>query len=216
MFSFKSLFVFAVCLACISSCSIRQKERETTDTATNTSKNSVASRLEAAQNTTPSPSVSNNTSAVDTDSQKACLETATGDDVVMQSQTFPIDFAPFARSCFVTTYNPEYDDPPMESRYSIYKNDKKVFDFPDQFNGATFGCWVDGVSFQDLNNDKLKDVIVVGKCSTKGGQYNENMVYINTGKAFVTRPDGNNRISDFTKIKEITDFVHDNQQIFFP
>ena len=133
----------------------------------------------------------------------------------MKSQTFAIDFDPFSDSCFVTTYNPEYDDPPMESHYAIYRNHKKIFDFPQQFNGATFGCWVDGVSFQDLNNDNLKEVIVVGKCSTKGGPYNENMVYINTGKAFIARPDGNNKLSDFTKIKEITDFVQDNKEIFF-
>jgi hypothetical protein len=133
----------------------------------------------------------------------------------MKSQTFPIDFEPFAGSCFVTTYDPEYPDPPMVSHYSIFKNGSKIFDFPEQFNNATFGCWVDAVAFQDLNQDNLKDVIVVGKCSTKAVPYNENTVYINTGKIFVTRQDGNDRLGDFTNVKEIADFVEDNQQIFY-
>jgi hypothetical protein len=58
-------------------------------------------------------------------------------------------------------------------------------------------------------------VIVVGKCAAKQADYNENMVYINTGKAFTTREDGNNQLGDFKTIKEITKFVDENQQIFF-
>jgi hypothetical protein len=211
MFCLKSLIIFVVSLTLLFSCSVVQRDKKTPNPNTDEPRN----HLEAAQNAVPSPSVSTNTNSESTALRKLCLETKTGNDVVMQSQTFDIDFEPFAGSCFVTAYNPEYKDPPMESHYAIYKNSRKIFDFPDQFNGATFGCWVDGVSFQDLNNDRLKDVIVVGKCSSKEGAYNENMVYINTGKAFVTRPDGNNRLSDFTSIKEISDFVQDNQQIFF-
>src|SRR5687767_13338372 len=93
-----------------------------------------------------------------------CQTVNTGDNVVYKKQTFAIDFDPFKGSCFVTSHNPESDDPPMESEFSIYKNGKKVFDFPSQFNGVTFGCWVDAVGFQDLNDDKLTDIIVVGKC----------------------------------------------------
>ena len=215
MFCLKSLILFAVSLTLLFSCLVVQNDKETPNPNMNAPRNASADHLEAAQNAVPSPSVSTNTNLQFTALRKLCLETKTGNDVVMQSQTFAIDFEPFAGSCFVTAYNPEYKDPPVESRYAIYKNNRKIFDFPDQFNGATFGCWVDGVSFQDLNNDKLQDVIVVGQCSSKGGPYNENMVYINTGKAFVTRPDGNNRLSDFTSIKEISDFVQDNQQIFF-
>ncbi|MCD9187670.1 MAG: hypothetical protein LUM44_14720 [Pyrinomonadaceae bacterium] len=144
-----------------------------------------------------------------------CLSVDTGDNEIVKNQTFPIDFAPFTKSCFVTSHNPEYDDPPMEAEFSIYKNGERVFDFPGQFNGVTFGCWVDGVAFEDLNDDNLKDVIVVGKCSAKTAPYNENMVYVNTGRAFTTDEDANYKLSDFKKIKEITDFVRKNQQTFF-
>jgi hypothetical protein len=145
----------------------------------------------------------------------ACMTVNVGKRAVQKSQTFAIDFQPFDGSCFVTTYNPEYGDSHMESEYAIYKSGKKVFDFPDQFNGSTFGCWVDAVAFQDLNRDGLTDAIVVGKCAAKAGDYNENMVYVNTGKAFTTREDGNNKLNDLKTIKEISDFVQDNQQIFF-
>lgn len=134
---------------------------------------------------------------------------------VQKSQTFAIDFEPFKGSCFVSTYNPEYGDMHMESQYDIYSKGKKVFSFPSQFNGSTFGCWVDDVAFQDLNHDGLTDVIVAGKCAAKAGDYNENMVYMNTGKAFTTREDANEQLSELKTIKDVTDFVDDNKQIFF-
>lgn len=146
----------------------------------------------------------------------ACMVTEVGGKrAVQKSQTFAIDFEPFKGSCFVTSYNPEYGDIHMETQFDVYKNGKKIFSFPDQFNGSTFGCWVDGVAFRDLNHDGLADVIVVGKCTAKQADYNENMVYVNTGKGFTTREDGNNKLGDLKTIKEITDFVDDNQQIFF-
>ena len=146
----------------------------------------------------------------------ACMTTNVGGKrAVQKSQTFVADFEPFKGSCFVTSYNPEYGDSHMETAFDIYKQGKKLFSFPGQFNGSTFGCWVDAVAFQDLNRDGLTDVIVVGKCAAKQSDYNENMVYMNTGKAFVTREDGNNKLGDLTSAKEITNFVQDNQQIFF-
>ena len=71
------------------------------------------------------------------------------------------------------------------------------------------------MAFEDLNGDNLKDVVVAGKCSAKSAPYNENMVYVNTGKAFTTNEDANYKLSDFNKIKEITDFVRRNREIFF-
>ncbi len=144
-----------------------------------------------------------------------CLNIETGDDVVLRSQTFPIDFKPFEGSCFVTTYNPEYDDPPLESKFAIYTDGKSVFDFPGQFNGVEFGCWVEAVAFQDLNADDLTDIIVVGKCSAKSASYNENMVYRNTGKSFTTSEEANSKLNDLKRTKDIAEFVQKNQQSFF-
>jgi hypothetical protein len=144
-----------------------------------------------------------------------CASVDVGDNAVHAKHTFAVDFAPFANSCFVTAYNPEYDDPPLESEFAIYKDGKKVFDFPSQFNGVEYGCWVESVAFEDLNGDNLKDVVVVGKCSAKSAPYNENMVYVNTGKDFTTNEDSNYKLADFKRIKDITDFVRKNQQIFF-
>jgi hypothetical protein len=148
-------------------------------------------------------------------SKSECTKIDTGDKSVLETQTFVVDFPPFEKSCFVTSHNPEYDAPPLESEFAIYTGGKKVFDFPSQFNGVTFGCWVEAVGFEDLNGDDLKDITVVGKCSAKSDDYNENMVYVNTGKAFTTSEDANYKLSDFTKIKQINDYVRQNKQIFF-
>jgi hypothetical protein len=148
-------------------------------------------------------------------SKSDCVKVDTGDKQLLEKQTFPVDFAPFEKSCFVTSHNPEYDNPPLEAEFAIYKNGKKVFDFPSQFNGVTFGCWVEAVGFEDLNGDNLKDITVAGKCSAKSSDYSENMVYVNNGKSFTTSEDANYKISDFTKIKDINDFVRENKEIFF-
>jgi hypothetical protein len=144
-----------------------------------------------------------------------CLNVEAGDHAVQAKQTFPIDFEPFRTSCFVTAYNPEYDDPPLESEFAIYTDGKEVFKFPDQFNGVQFGCWVTGVAFQDLNGDGLTDIIVAGMCSAKTAPYSENMVYANTGKSFTTDINANYKLQDFKKISEIEKFVKANQNLFF-
>lgn len=144
-----------------------------------------------------------------------CVKVDAGDNAILSAQTFVVDFAPFVNSCFVTSYNPEYDDPPMETEYAIYKNGRKVFDFPDKFNGTEFGCTVAGVAFEDLNGDNLKDVIVAGKCAAKSSSYNENMVYVNTGSVFTTDETANSQLADFKQIKEIINFVKNNRQDFF-
>jgi hypothetical protein len=144
-----------------------------------------------------------------------CLNIEAGDKAVLAKQTFPIDFEPFRTSCFVTLYNPENDDPPLESEIAIYTDGKEVFSFPNQFNGVEFGCWVEGVSFQDLNEDGLTDIIVAGMCSAKTAPYSENMVYVNTGTGFTTDINANYKLENFKKISEIASFVKKNQALFF-
>jgi hypothetical protein len=147
--------------------------------------------------------------------KKDCEATDTSDNALLKSQTFPVTFEPFKNTCFVTSYNPEFDDPPLESEIAIYRGNKRVFDFPSQFNGVKTGCWVEAVAFQDLNGDKLTDIIVVGKCSAKTAPYNENVLYVNTGKAFVTNENANYELADLKKAGEIADFVKRNLQLFF-
>ena len=84
-----------------------------------------------------------------------------------------------------------------------------------KFNGVNFGCWIDAVSFQDLNDDKKTDVIVVSKCQAKSNEYNENTVYINDGKGFTTRDDANIQLGEFKSIKQVVDFVKENRSMFF-
>ncbi|MGH9818829.1 MAG: hypothetical protein ACRD43_01570, partial [Pyrinomonadaceae bacterium] len=102
-----------------------------------------------------------NTTTGNAVARAACMTVNVGTRAVQKSQTFVVNFEPFKGSCFVTTYNPEYGDIHMDAAYDIYKGGKKIFSFPSQFNETTFGCWVDGVAFQDLDHDGLTDVIIV-------------------------------------------------------
>lgn len=201
-----SLLVFTLSLAVFSACKLAK-----TDQAQNPTPTPVA---------TASPSPAATTGTVEEAAGKSatlkCQELNVGEFKVFKKQTFAIDFEPFKGSCFVTSYDPEYgDDPPLESKIAIYKNGKTTFDFPSQFNGVSSGCWVDAVAFQDLNEDKRTDIIVVGKCSAKTAPYNENMVYVNIGKEFTTREDANYNVAEMTTIKAIADFVKDNRDMFF-
>ena len=150
-----------------------------------------------------------------TSGKKQCLDADTGDKMLLESQTFPVNFAPFENSCFVTAHDPEFDNPPLGSEFSIYRNGEQIFVFPDQFNGVTVGCWVEAVSFEDLNDDNLTDVIVAGMCSAKSAPYSENMVYVNTGRSFTTNEQANYELTEFKKIKDISNFVKQNRDIFF-
>ena len=207
----KLIFVLVLSFLFAASCSLNRSNTTSTNNQTNATPQ--ASETQAKTESTVAETASKKDEKTVTKSD--CAKINTGDKQLLEKQTFPVDFAPFEKSCFVTSYNPEYDNPPLEAEFAIYKDGKEVFDFPSQFNGVTFGCWVEAVAFEDLNGDNLKDIIVAGKCSAKSSDYNENMVYVNTGKAFTTSEDANYKISDFTKIKDINDFVKENKEIFF-
>jgi hypothetical protein len=142
-----------------------------------------------------------------------CLKNRRGEKVPDAKQTFVLDFEPFQGDCFITFHDPQYTDPPLDSEFHLYRNGKAVFEFPEQLHGGT--CWIDAVSFVDLNRDQLKDIIIVGMCGAKAGPYNENLVYANTGEGFKTNEDANYKLNDFKKIREIENFVRRNQKLFF-
>lgn len=143
-----------------------------------------------------------------------CQAIETGDDAVLKTQTYVLDFEPFKASCFVTTYNAD-TDPPMEAKMAVYRDGQKVFDLPGQFNGSTMGCTVEGVAFGDINNDAKKDIVVIGKCISNTGPYNENMIYVNDGQKFTTDEGANSVLVDYDNAKDVIEFAKKNPNIFF-
>lgn len=211
-------FALILSVLCVSSCStgLNEKSRSETAPVEKAAADAPGGQTAQKQGNTIENSGSAQNLFVDEEKNKSgCARIDTGEKTVLKSQTFPIDFAPFKNSCFVTAHDPEYTDPPLGSEFSIYRDGEEVFFFPGQFNGVTIGCWVEAVSFQDLNTDNLTDIIVVGKCSAKTAPYHENMVYVNTGRTFITDEDANYKLVDLKTIKDIADFVKRNKQIFF-
>lgn len=214
------IFAFVLTVLCLSSCSINLNKDEQTANLSNETANAdlIARKAAEAGKTVNSENDSESEKNIFGNRETAktdCTNINTGEKTLLKSQTFPINFAPFKNSCFVTAHDPEYTDPPLNSEFSIYRNGEEMFFFPGQFNGVTTGCWVEAVSFQDLNNDNLTDIIVVGKCGAKSGPYHENMVYVNTGTTFITDENANYKLADFEKAGEISNFVKRNKQIFF-
>ena len=198
---------FLICIAIFTACTPVQQPANSPTTNKNPA--------EVARAAEPQANTSSNEVKTST-SNAACVTVNTGNKAVLKSQTFAIDFEPFKGSCFVTTHDPEYKDPPLESEIAIYRDGKRVFEFPEQFNGIQVGCWVEAVAFQDVNNDRLTDVIVVGKCSGKTDSFNENSVYINNGRGFVTNIDANYKLADLKTIRDIAGFARENLRLFSP
>ena len=156
-----------------------------------------------------------------------CQNVDTAPKALLKSQTFAIDFEPFKNSCFVTSHDPEFKDPPLGAEFAIYTSGKKVEafhgDFPVTMGNPVkaeskvslpTGCWVEAVAFQNINEDPLADVIVVNKCAGKSGTYNENIVFINNSKLLVSRSDANSLLTDLKTIKEIVAYIKGNPKPF--
>lgn len=211
---FLILILSAVAAACGSGDGSGNSATNTAETTNRPAANSSAGQTANAE-TVPANANAETAENTAIPTKAECEATNTGDNVVLKPQTYPIDFAPFAGSCFVTSHNPEFEDPPMESEFAIYRDGKSVFKFPGQFNGATFGCWVSSVAFADLNDDGKKDIIVAGKCSARESMYNENMVYMNTGEEFTTSEAANSLLVDQSTTRAIAQFAKANPDKFF-
>ncbi|MBK9164182.1 MAG: hypothetical protein IPM21_09760 [Acidobacteria bacterium] len=181
--------------------------------------NSAANTAPAASVRAEPPAEADGLMAPNTLGSKAarelCFETNTGDTDIVREQTFAIEFEPFKGTCFITMHNPEYDDPPLESEFAIYRGNRRVAEFPEQFNGVNFGCWIEGVGFQDLNDDQKIDAVIVAKCSGKSGEYYENMVYANDGRGFTTNLDANYKLAEFKTVKQIAEYAREHRSAFF-
>ncbi|HYP50239.1 MAG TPA: hypothetical protein VEQ34_04800 [Pyrinomonadaceae bacterium] len=216
---FVVLFSFVLSTAC--SFQVGQRESATVDSAATANAvrqenkiNRASANTENKNGETVKQSINpRGGQTIDGQIKADCLKNRRGDKVPDSKQTFVMDFEPFRDACFVTFHDAEYTNPPLGSEFHVYRDGKPIFEFPSQLNGST--CWVEAVSFVDLNEDELKDIIVAGMCGAKAGPYSENIVYANTGDGFRTNDDANYKLADFKRIKEIENFVRRNRQLFF-
>lgn len=139
----------------------------------------------------------------------------------IKNHSFPFNHEPFTNSCFVTFGSAEEmldaQDVPRGSTFHIFKDGKEVYKFPDAFGGLN-ACWVEGVSFKDLNDDGLTEVIIAGSCLAAKDSYPANAVFINSGEAsntFSTNEEANSKLENLTKLKDIESYVRKNKNLFF-
>ncbi len=150
--------------------------------------------------------------------KSACLTAKIDGKKLIADQTFVFDYEPFTKSCFVTFANKEDmlddKDVPRGSTFYIFKDGKQVYKFDDAFDGQP-ACWVEGVGFEDLNDDKKTDVIIAGKCLATKDSYSVNAVYANANDKFKTNNTANQELENFKTIKQISDFVKKDSSKFF-
>ena len=147
-----------------------------------------------------------------------CYQSKVAGKMLVREQTFVFDHKPYEKSCFVTFANPDEmvdkTDVPRGSTFHIFTNGEDMFEFPDAFNGQT-ACWVEALSFDDLNKDGLTDVIMAGKCLGAKDSYPTNAIFVNVGKGFSTNEEANAELDDLKNIQQIREFVGKNLKRFF-
>ena len=134
------------------------------------------------------------------------------------NQSFSFDYEPFKGSCFATFGSKEEmldeKDVPRGSTFYIFEDGESVYEFPDAFADQA-GCWVDAVSFKDLNNDGNMDVIMAGSCLGAKDSYPANAVFVNNGRGFTTNDDANGQLGDLKSVKAIESYVRAHVRDFF-
>ena len=147
-----------------------------------------------------------------------CYQSKVAGKKLVREQTFVFDHKPYEKSCFVTFANPDEmvdeRDVPRGSTFHIFTKGDDMFEFPDAFNGQT-ACWVEALSFDDLNKDGLTDVIMAGKCLGAKDSYPTNAIFVNVGKGFSTNEEANAELDDLKNIQQIREFVGKNLKRFF-
>lgn len=147
-----------------------------------------------------------------------CYASKVAGKVLVREQTFLFDHKPYEKSCFVTFADPnemvDKKDVPRGSTFHIFTNGEDVFEFPDPFGGQT-ACWVEALSFDDLNNDGQTDVIMAGRCLGAKDSYPTNAIFANVGKGFSTNEEANAELDELENIQQIRDFVKRNLKRFF-
>jgi hypothetical protein len=148
----------------------------------------------------------------------SCKDLKLAGKTFISKQSFPIDFEPFAGGCFATFASKDEmldeKDVPRGSTFHIFKGGKSVFDLPDAFDGQA-ACWVEAVSFKDLNGDGKTDIIMAGSCLAAKDSYPSNAVYVNNGKTFTTDADANSKLNELKSAKAIEDYVTSHLKTFF-
>lgn len=138
--------------------------------------------------------------------------------IFIANQSFPFDFEPFKGSCFATFGSKEdmldANDVPRGSTFYIFENGESVYELPDAFGGQS-SCWVDAISFKDLNNDGLMDVIMAGSCLGARDSYPSNAVFANNGRGFTTNDDANGNLGNLKSAKAIEAYVTGHLNEFF-
>lgn len=184
-----------------------------TNTATQNSNSNSNSKPAETAKTETSPAA-----AAAATTKQDCSSFSMPGKVFVAKQSFPFDHAPYQGSCFVTFASKDdmvdEKDVPRGSRFYIYRDGKQMFEFPDAFGGQE-ACWVEAVSFKDLNGDKETDIAIAGRCLGAKDSYPTNAIYVNVGKGYITNEEANANLDEFKTIKQIEDYVIKNKKEFF-
>lgn len=133
-----------------------------------------------------------------------------------ENLSFDVDLDTFGKVKLIIGSKEDENSLPKLKLYLADKNNKLVYEFPD-FYGNQWPLLYDvsNVSFRDVNDDGLKDVIVIAYYMTGAGEHGAEEfpvagVYFQGEKEFFIRPELDERINDAganTDVEAVTGFL---------
>ena len=208
-----TVFFISACNANLNSSNAQPKENKAITSGENKTVETAVNQNKVLVNGNSSETANKRTENVANSPLPDCKTAKMANMAIDKKQTFAFDFEPFKNSCFVTFSDTEFTDYPLGEKFFIFTNGKQVFEFPNQSEAA--GNHIEAVAFEDLNGDKLTDVIVASSVGEKSGVNHFGQVYVNNGKAFTTDEQANLQLDDLKSTKEIANFVRQHKQLFF-
>lgn len=123
---------------------------------------------------------------------------------VIENQVFSLDLNDFGKIKFISGLKRE-NSSEVAKFYLIDNKNSVLYKFPD-FYGNSKGRFakINAVSFQDVNKDGLKDIIIIGEFTVDGKNEVISSIYLQKSKAFSSNVDFDEKLNKSGNNKEVS------------
>lgn len=126
---------------------------------------------------------------------------------VIDKQCFTVKLENFGTMKFISGLKREHSNDTAVF-YLLDTNNNVVYSFPD-FYGNSQGTFktINAISFSDVNNDGLKDIIIVSNYSKNGSQITISSIYFQHGTSFANNKDFDTKLNKSSSNKDVNSII---------
>lgn len=189
-------------------------QRNTQSNITNTNDRTSSSQKKI---NTPSISLNNEITSSSTSNTRENIEEMQKKGLeIIENQSFWVELEKWGKVKFISSQFP--DGGTFKLKFFLVDNQGNIlYSFPE-FYGSQFWFFYElrAISFKDVNNDGLKDIIVIADYTSGAGEegaipFPVASIYFQKGKGFITLPKLDQQINDAKKndsIKSVVEFAN--------